>query len=196
MRLWKVLFIGMIMPSAAFAWPWSQDMMNQPSIKPQKPVEYDGKLQVLPFPEHSVPVAGIPTKIHSREEAKDLKNPIPVTEASLKEGRTLFRIYCAACHGLSGGANSPITNKIGAINLREDYVQKELTEGWIFGTITFGSAIMPAYGDPMGRDDRRGNNDLSIEERWNVVNYVKHGLLQDPEDINHQSVHTAQKGQR
>jgi len=190
MRLWKALLVGMMVPGAAMAWPWSQDMMNQPSIKPQ-----EGYEATLPFPVHSVPVSGIPTKIHNRDEAKDLKNPTPPTETSINRGRTLFRIYCAACHGLTGGANSPITPKIGAINLRDDYAQKQLTEGWIFGTITFGSAIMPAYGDPMGRDDRRGANDLSVDERWDVVNYVKHGMLQDPEDINHLPVHMAQKGQ-
>jgi mono/diheme cytochrome c family protein len=195
MRLWKVMLIGMMMPGAALAWPWSQDMMNQPSIKPQKPIEYDGKLQMMPFPPRSVPVTGIPTQIHNRDEAKGLTNPIPPTEASINKGRTLFRIYCAACHGLTGGANSPITPKIGAINLREDYAQKQLTEGWIFGTITFGSAIMPAYGDPMGRDDLRGANDLTVEERWNVVNYVKHGMLKDPEDINHLPEHMAQAAQ-
>ena len=190
MKLWKVMLIGMLMPGAAFAWPWSQDMMNQPNIKPQE--GYDA---TKPYPMHSVPVSGFPTKIHNREEARNMKNPIPPTEESINKGRTLFRIYCAACHGLTGGANSPVTEKIGAINLREDYAQKELTEGWIFGTITFGSAIMPAYGDPMGRDDRRGNNDLSVEERWNVVNYVRHGMLKDPADINHLKVHTAQTGQ-
>ena len=136
---------------------------------------------MTPFPARSVPITGLPTKIHNRDEAKDLKNPIPPTEASLEKGRALFRIYCSACHGLNGGANSPVTAKIGAINLREDYAQKQLTEGWIFGTITFGSYVMPAYGDPMGREDRRGANDLSVEERWNVVNYVKHGLLKEPE---------------
>jgi len=143
-----------------------------------------------------VPVAGFPTKIHNREEAKGLNNPTPPTEESINRGRTLFRIYCAACHGLTGGANSPVTDKIGAINLRDDYVQKQLTEGWIFGTITFGSAIMPAYGEPTGRDDRRGANDLSVEERWDVVNYVRHAMLKDPEDINHLQVHTAQVGQQ
>jgi len=189
MRLWKLVLIGLLMPSAAFAWPWSQDMMNQPSVKPQE--GYDA---TKPFPKRSVPVTGIPTKIHNREEAKNLKNPTPPTEASINHGRTLFRIYCSACHGLTGGANSPITPKIGAINLREDYAQKDLTEGWIFGTITFGSVIMPAYGDPMGREDRRGANDLSISERWDVVNYVKHGMLKDPADINHEKdhMHTAQ----
>jgi len=191
MRVLKLLLLGVLVPSAAFAWPWSQDMMNQPSIKPQ-----EGRDATRPFPEHSVPVAGFPTKIHNREEAKGLNNPTPPTEESINRGRTLFRIYCAACHGLTGGANSPVTDKIGAINLRDDYVQKQLTEGWIFGTITFGSAIMPAYGEPTGRDDRRGANDLSVEERWDVVNYVRHAMLKDPEDINHLQVHTAQVGQQ
>lgn len=196
MRLWKVMLIGMLVPGAAYAWPWSQDMMNQPSFKPQEPVQYDRKLQMVPFPSRSVPVTGIPTKIHNRDEAKALSNPIPPTEASINRGRAFFRIYCSACHGLTGGANSPITPLIGAINLREDYVQKELTEGWIYGTITFGSAIMPAYGDPTGREDGRGTNDLAIDERWDVVNYVKHGLLKDPADPEMLKMHTAQTGQQ
>ena len=184
MRFIKGVLLGLLIPSAAFAWPWSQDMMNQPSIKPQ-----EGPM--TPFPARSVPVTGYPTTIHNRDEAKDLKNPTPPTEESINRGRNLFKIYCSACHGLTGGANSPVTQKIGAINLREDYAQQQLTEGWIFGTITFGSYVMPAYGDPMGREDRRGANDLSVPERWDVVNYVKHGMLNDPEDLNNDQVHTA-----
>jgi len=147
-------------------------MMDQPSIKPQEGV-------MTPFPKHSVPVQGIPTKVANREEAKPLKNPIPLTPASLKKGKTLFRIYCSACHGLTGKADSPVSPKIGAISLVDDYVQHQLTEGWVFGTITFGSYVMPAYGAPEMRDDKRGSDDLSVEERWNVVNYVKHGLAND-----------------
>jgi mono/diheme cytochrome c family protein len=98
----------------------------------------------------------------------------------MKKGRNLFRIYCAACHGLTGKAESPVSGKIGAIELTSDYVQKDLTEGWIFGTITFGSAIMPAYGVPSANAESRGSNDLSVEERWHVVNYVRNGLLKEP----------------
>ena len=129
-----------------------------------------------PFPKRSVPVGGIPTKVANRDEAKDLVNPMAVSEASLKKGRNLFRIYCAACHGLSGKADSPVSTKIGAIDLTDDYVQKTLTEGWVWGTITFGSYVMPAYGVP---SEEGGSNDLSVEERWHVVNYVKHGLLKE-----------------
>jgi mono/diheme cytochrome c family protein len=173
MRFSSLILFCVLTPSLAFAWPWSQDMMNQPSIKPQE--TWDGKL--FPFPQHSVPVTGIPTKVANRDEAKELVNPIEPTAESLKTGERLFKIICSACHGLSGKADSPISPKIGAIDLTTDYVQKDLTEGWIWGTITFGSAIMPAYGVP---GEGGGSNDLSPEERWHVVNYVRHGLVKEP----------------
>lgn len=173
-------------PTALWAWPWSTDMMNQPSVKPQELPP--GKKEMMPFPLNSIPASVAITEVANRDQAKPLKSPIPVNEATLKEGQTLYRIICAACHGKTGNAESPVANKIGAIKLTDDYVQKELTEGWIFGTVTFGSFIMPAYGVPSGReDDRRGSNDLSIDERWMVVNYVKHGLMKD------QAATTAQK---
>lgn len=167
-----LLAAALLAPTLAYAWPWSQDMMNQPSIKPQ-----EGPM--APFPKRSVPIQGISTTVANRDEAKGLTSPIPVSEESLKQGKMLFRVYCAACHGLTGKADSPITPKIGAISLVDDYVQKNLTEGWIYGTITFGSAIMPAYGKPTAREDGRGSNDLSVEERWHVVNYVRNQLVKD-----------------
>ncbi len=168
----KLLFAALLLPSIAYAWPWSTDMMNQPSIKAQEGV-------MAPFPKRSIPIQGIPTMVKNREEAKTLENPIPVTTASLKEGKFLYKVYCGACHGNTGAADAPITAKIGAISLVDDYVQGNLTEGWLFGTITFGSYVMPAYGKPSGRDDLRGSNDLNVEERWHVVNYIKHGLVSD-----------------
>ena len=133
---------------------------------------------MMPFPQRSIPVMGIPTKVKNRDEAKEMKNPVQVTAASIKTGRTLFRIYCAACHGLSGKADSPVSNKIGAVDLTQDYIQ-DYTDGWIWGTITFGSYVMPAYGVPNA--ESAGSNDLSVEERWHVVNYVKNALKDEKE---------------
>jgi len=167
--LMALLSALVLLPTQVFAWPWSQDMMNQPSVKPQEGI-------MTPFPTRSVPAMGIPTKIKTREEAKPMTNPYQATAASIKTGRTLFRIYCSACHGLSGKADSPVSPKIGAIDLTDDYVQKNLTEGWIYGTITLGSFVMPAYGVP---NETGGSNDLSVEERWHVVNYVKNALVNE-----------------
>ena len=38
---------------------------------------------------------------------------------------------------------------------------------------------MPAYGAPQDRPDGRGSNDLSVTERWDVVNYVRNELVND-----------------
>ncbi len=169
MRFKSVIAVALMTPAVALAWPWSTDMMNQPSIKPQEGT-------MVPFPERSIPITGIPTKVANRDEAKEMINPIAVTSASLKTGQDMYKIYCAACHGLTGAADSPLSSKIGAISLVDSYVQENLTEGWLWGTITFGSYVMPAYGVPQGK---RGSNDLNVEERWHVVNYVKHGLVKD-----------------
>lgn len=171
MRKLAVIAGVMLVPSVALAWPWSTDMMNQPSIKPQEGT-------MVPFPSRSIPVQGIPTQVADREAARDLKNPIDATSESIAEGRTLFKIYCGACHGNTGAAESPVAGKIGAPALVDNYYQ-EMTDGWVWGTITFGSYVMPSYGVPTGRDDNRGSNDLSVEERWHVVNYFKHGMKQD-----------------
>ena len=145
--------------------------MNQPSVKPQ-----EGPVRL--FPQRSVPNYQIENalKAKDREETRVLRNPIPVSAESLRTGRQLFIIYCAACHGLTGTADSPVSAKIAAISLVDDYVQTQLSEGWIFGTVTFGSGLMPAYGNPKARDDQRGSNDLSVEQRCHVVNYVKYAL--------------------
>ncbi len=190
MRLMKhpLAVVLLLVPMAAWAWPWSIDMADQPAIEPQHPAQ-DGAM--MPFPARSVPVSGIPTEYRSREETRELKNPNSPNDAdSIAEGRMLFKVYCAVCHGPAGTGGAQVGTKIGAIPLVDPYVQEFLTEGWIFGTITFGSALMPAYGIPSSRADRRGSNDLSVEERWHVVNYVRNAMLKEAE-----AIRTANAGQ-
>ena len=158
----------------ANAFPWSTDMTNQQSIKPQE--------QPKPFPKRSVPVTGIPSaQWEDRDATEDLKNPVAPSTDSLAKGKMLFKVYCAACHGMTGRAESEVAVRgMPATDLTEDDTQTDMTEGWMFGTITFGSAIMPPYGragDMNG--DARGSNDLNVEERWHVVNYIKHQLKAD-----------------
>lgn len=169
MKKTSVMVAALMVPGIAMAWPWSTDMMNQPSIKPQEGV-------MTPFPSRSVPVTGIPTTVASREDTRNMVNPVVASAASIKQGRNLYTIYCAVCHGRVGKADSPVSSKVGAIDLTDDYVQNDLSEGWLWGTITFGSYVMPSYGVVT---EQGGSNDLSVEERWHVVNYLKHALVED-----------------
>lgn len=175
---YRLAVLAVMFPAVAWAWPWSTDMADQPAIEPQSPVAED-RMEMYPFPKRSVPVGGVPTTVANREEARDLANPVSVSDASLHQGRNLFKIYCGACHGLTGRADSPVSGKIGAPPLVDNPYIDGMTEGWLFGTITFGSFLMPAYGAPQARADGRGSNDLSVEERWHVVNYIRHGLAKD-----------------
>ncbi|MBL6931628.1 MAG: c-type cytochrome [Rhodospirillales bacterium] len=172
--LFAIATLIALSPVPAHAWPWSTDMMNQPSQKPQEGLMH-------PFPRRSVPVTGIPTKVADRDEAEDLVNPVEANPRSIGKGRTLFKIYCSACHGITGRGDTPVAELIGTVDLTDPDMVDDLTDGWIFGTITFGSAIMPAYGVPNEGSDGRGSNDLDVEERWHVVNYIRNGLVADAE---------------
>jgi len=167
MKLSKWLALSALVPSLAFAWPWSRDMANQISIKPQ-----EGPESVRPFPQRSVPMPGTKTMIHvhDRDEAMKIANPNPATPASVRNGRKMFQTYCVPCHGASGTGDGPVGAKflIRPFDLTADRVQKELPEGYIFGTVTFGGALMPSYG-----------NDMYPSERWDLVNYVRHALIDD-----------------
>lgn len=157
-----------LIPSMAMAWPWSKDMANQISVKPQ-----EGPDAIIPFPQRSVPTQGTQTTpyVHDGDAAMKLANPVPPTPKSIANGRELFKIYCVPCHGNSGTGDGLVGQKliVRPFDLTAERVQKEVPEGYIWGHITFGGALMPSYG-----------NDMYPSERWDVVNYVRHGLLTDP----------------
>ena len=154
-------------PLVAGAWPWSRDMANQISVKPEH-----GPDSIRLFPQRSVPMPGTKTLIHvhDRDHAMALVNPTPATEESIAHGRKFFQIFCTPCHGKSGTGDGLVGAKfiIRPFDLTAENEQKTVPEGYIFGTVMFGGAFMPSYG-----------NDLSPSEMWDVVNYVRHGLVAD-----------------
>ncbi len=155
-KILLTIFI-LILPTVVMGWPWSRDLMNQPSIKPQEP-------PINTYPKDSVPVGGPWTKVANRDAADSIPDPVPATPQSIAMGHALFMIYCLPCHGRSGKGNGPV-GKIFATqpaDLSSDYVRHDLSDGWIWGTITFGSYIMPRYG-----------YDMSPTERWDVVNFIR-----------------------
>ena len=166
MKMRWLITLAMLAPTAAMAWPWSTDMMDQISIKPQH-----GPMGVRPFPEHSVPIPSTKTstRIASMDEADASKNPVPATPESIHNGMKLFEIICTPCHNYSGKGDGPVGMKLmlQPFDLTADRIQHEVPEGHIFGYITFGGAVMPSYA-----------NDLYPNERWDIVNFVRHGLLQ------------------
>lgn len=99
----------------------------------------------------------------SREEmGKILANPVPFKPQSVESGRRLFEIYCALCHGVDGkGMGRVATKFIPPPDLTLPMFQQK-ADGFIYGTIRNGGAIMPAYSEV-----------LSSKERWDIVNFLR-----------------------
>lgn len=132
---------------------WNSFMEIQPSYKQMD--------HPLPVPAQSIPVDG-PAYIPNMGAPS---NPVPADAASLARGAELFNINCTACHGTDGKGDGPVAaflrNKkpidlTGPIGI-------SLSDGAIFMTITNGTpGGMPAL-----------NENLTVRERWDVVNYVR-----------------------
>lgn len=169
MKKLSLAVILLLAPTLAHAWPWSRDMGNQLSIKPQESVD-TSKPGMMVMPKRSVPVAGTTVFVKDQDAAVKMANPIPADEKSVAKGAKLFEIYCVPCHGKSGTGDGNVGAKL---VLRPFDLTSErlsgLPDGHIWGMMTFGGAIMPVYA-----------NDLSATERWHVVNYVRKGLKNAP----------------
>ena len=91
-----------------------------------------------------------------------------LTPESLARGKVLYETHCLPCHGGEGHGDGPVGQKYvpQPMNLATDYVQQQ-QDGQLWYTITWGGVVMPFYHDAIAPADR-----------WHIVNYVKHGLVQ------------------
>jgi mono/diheme cytochrome c family protein len=148
---------------------WFTAFVEQPKLDPWEVVR-NIQTPSRGQPQYSVPITGmfvagyqvsntaLPAAVDSMSA---IQNPTPADSVSLANGRKLFQINCAPCHGVAGLGNGPVT-KYGVIgiNLTADHA-KSVADGYIFGMIRNGRGAMPSY------------NRIEQMERWDVVNYIR-----------------------
>lgn len=99
----------------------------------------------------------------------EIKNPLEPTDANLEEGKRLYNINCAPCHGEKGegngqlvelpdGSDGPYTSRPPAYKTRVPQVN----DGNMFYVVSYGKNMMGGYGFQ-----------LSVNERWQVIQYIK-----------------------
>ncbi len=161
----------LLAPTFAQAWPWSHDLVNQVSIKPQESVDPAHPGMAL-FPARSKPVAGTTVFVKDLDAAKLMANPVPADAESVAKGQHLIEIYCTPCHGASGTGDGFVGERLTlkpynltSSNPDHAWTGPDYTDGYIFGYMSLGGAVMPSYA-----------NDLSATERWHVVNYIRKSL--------------------
>ncbi len=97
-------------------------------------------------------------------EASKLANPVKPTPASLTQGKKVYDIDCAVCHGEDGDGKGDLAAdmKSKLADYREPSALKDFTDGDLFYIIKNGKGEMPSEGDRAKPD--------SI---WNLVNYIR-----------------------
>lgn len=100
-----------------------------------------------------------------------LKNPIVLTDAVMKDGEALYGKFCVHCHGEAGKGDGKVADKLpGAPPAYDGGALKNLPEGKIFYSITYGKNLMGSHA-----------SQLNPEERWKLVHYVQ--KLQGPKVV-------------
>lgn len=128
---------------------------------------FENGMQARVPAEGTVPRGHVPFDIENTLEgyqlAKEtLKNPLDSTAVDLNRGKELYDIYCAICHGAKGDGQGNLVKREKILGIPSyDDVGRAITEGSIYHTIHYGKNAMGSYA-----------NQLSIEERWQVVAYV------------------------
>lgn len=101
----------------------------------------------------------------------NLHNPLSAgsREKFEKEGEVLYSKFCVHCHGATGAGDGKVSGKLPGAPPAYDGALKNLPEGKIFHSITYGKGLMGAHA-PL----------LTQEERWKLVYYVQ--KLQGPKE--------------
>ncbi len=131
---------------------WVSFMEIQPAFQPMS--------QPLPVSTKAIPVEGAAYSL----ELGVPPNPVPADQTSIARGAELYNINCVLCHGTEGKGDGPIASHL--LNKPFDltsFPMHSFTDGGIFFVISTGvPGKMPAL-----------NENLTVRERWDVVNYVR-----------------------
>ncbi|MDH3588209.1 MAG: cytochrome c [Gammaproteobacteria bacterium] len=150
---------------SAMALPWSKDMVDQPSVKPQETTVRQASDSVPVSRKERIPVpTDVADVVRSRLEAsRKLVSPVPTSPESVARGKEIYDVHCTVCHGSEGKGDGTVGKKFvpPPMDLSTDYVQLQ-GEGQIYYTITHGGLAMPFYRDAIKEIDR-----------WHVINYIK-----------------------
>ncbi|HEX7619733.1 MAG TPA: cytochrome c [Anaerolineales bacterium] len=131
---------------------WVSFMEIQPAFQPMN--------QPLPVSTEAIPVEGAAYNL----EMGVPSNPVLADQTSIERGAELFNINCVLCHGTEGKGDGPIASHLQnkPFDLTS-FTMQSITDGGIFFVISTGvPGKMPAL-----------NENLTVRERWDVVNYVR-----------------------
>jgi len=157
-------------------WEYAPNMYEHIAYDPDQPNHAfaDGKTAQLP-PPGTIPVGFVKFDYPNTKEAYELAGTevhttLPQTADNFADGKVLFMHFCSPCHGETGQGDGlvvqhgfPPPPSYSKGQSSRGGAMKDLTDGKIYHTITYGVNSMGSYA-----------SQLAPEERWKVIMYVHH----------------------
>ena len=113
--------------------------------------------------EASVPTTGKEVVLDRDIAAATLRSPVPTSDASVARGDSLFKTFCVPCHGRSLAGDGPVAAQFMPPPDLLGQQTRERKDGYIYSYIRNGGVVMPSYGFQ-----------VSAEEAWHLVNFIRH----------------------
>lgn len=133
---------------------YSKNPIFKDSISAQKPVIGSIARGKIPY--------DYPDTAEGYESAKkNLTSPIEKNQENLAQGKYLFEIYCATCHGIKGDGQGVLSQREKFLGI-PNYKDRPITEGSIYHVIMYGRNLMGSHA-----------SQLRENERWQIVQYVE-----------------------
>lgn len=169
------LVLGLMLCLAACADKNSPNYQFMPNM--YEPVGYETyqKVDFLPYQmeaglpvENTIPRGWMPYAFDNTPEGRELAkldvSPLDSlqSEVNLAEGKELYNIYCAICHGNNGSGKGRLVDREKILGVPSyDDVARNISVGGTYHTIYYGLNSMGSYAAQ-----------LNHKERWQVAEYV------------------------
>ena len=155
-------------------WQYAPNMYEHIAYDPDQPNTnfQDGKTAQLP-PAGTTPVGFVRFDYSNNKEGYDKAsveaiNTYIADKKTLADGKILYEHFCSPCHGIQGQGDGlvvqhgyPAPPSYSKGQSSRGGAMKDLTDGKIYHTITYGLNSMGSYA-----------SQLAPDERWKVVLYV------------------------
>lgn len=102
------------------------------------------------------------------KEYLNMKNPLPFSLQTLREGRRIYFGHCETCHGVygDGKGNSAVIGKFDPMprDFSDDSIMSKKTDGMMFYSVSKG-----VHGTRMFAREEI----MPAKERWAVIHYIR-----------------------
>lgn len=104
---------------------------------------------------------------------REMPNPYPPSETSIRRGEKLYQDFCAGCHGTVGDGNGPAAANLYPPPLNFTTLRRHLVDGKYIGGVFYYQIMNGITGTAMPYFKRM----LESEKIWDLSNYIAHSFV-------------------